>query len=61
LTVLVLGFLIGGALVYFDHDIAGTTIVGADLVAAAALFLRVQVSESKPRSDDDPKDKAQDG
>jgi uncharacterized membrane protein len=49
LAVLVLGFLIGGTLVYFDHDIAGTSIIGADLIAAAALFLRVQVENSKPR------------
>ncbi len=40
LTVLVLGLVIGGILVLTGHDVAGTVIAGADLVAGAALFVR---------------------
>jgi uncharacterized membrane protein len=40
LTVFLTGLLVGGALAFAGHDMAGSIIAGADLVAGAAIFVR---------------------
>jgi uncharacterized membrane protein len=48
LAVLLSGLLIGGFLVYTNHDVAGSVIAGADLVAGAALFIRESRGSGTP-------------
>jgi uncharacterized membrane protein len=57
-TVFILGLLIGGGLVALDHDVAGATIVGADLVSGAAIFLR---QNNRADADPLPKDEPSEG
>ena len=40
LTVFLTGLLMGGALAFAGHEMAGSFIAGADLVAGAAIFVR---------------------
>lgn len=55
-VVFILGLLIGGGLVALGHDVAGATIVGADLVSGAAIFVgqnRRTEADPMPQADRD--------
>lgn len=53
LTVFLTGLLMGGALAFAGHDLAGSVIAGADLVAGAAIFVRGARHAGGP--DDEPR------
>lgn len=47
-TVFILGLVAGSVLVGMGHDLAGASIVGADLVSGAAIFLRQSARTESP-------------